>query len=407
MYRAVFLDRDNTIIQNDGDLGDPERVTLIQGTASAIASLRGLGYKVIVVTNQGGVARGKYSEADVEAVNRRINELVKKQSGAMIDRFYFCPYHPQAVVEQYKREHPWRKPQPGMLLQAAMDMNLDLRQCWTIGDQVRDVQAGKAASTRTVLLQDLSRAVQNPPEADHVVGTLAEAARIIAEKHRGSSDPAIQSEAGVIEAVAPVDLPAICDDSRGEGRATLGRSDAEVEVAPSRFEEMESGPEVEAIRSEADVESQSSQEQHQSSQPSKQEAPNLFNQNTPDPAPVEIPDIKPVEPFRRPAAPAQPPSAQQRAAATEPAGQESTTTPRDTQSQLLSQILRELKQRHVQQDDFSWVRLASVLLQTLAVGFVLIAMFNFRGQYYFDWLLLAVFVQLTVIASLLFARRSG
>src|SRR5690606_40470943 len=115
---AVFLDRDNTIIHNDGDLGDPEQVFLIQGAASAIASLRGLNFKIIVVTNQGGVARGKYTEADVEKTNQRVADLVKAASGANIDRFYYCPYHPLGTVEQYKQEHEWRKPAPGMILQA-------------------------------------------------------------------------------------------------------------------------------------------------------------------------------------------------------------------------------------------------------------------------------------------------
>ena len=153
MNRAIFLDRDNTLIHNDGDLGDPSAVKLIQGAASAIASMQGLGYRVVVVTNQGGVARGKYTEADVEAVNSKVAELVKGISGATIDRFYYCPYHPEATVEQYRRDHPWRKPQPGMILQALKDLGLDPAQCWMIGDQDRDMQAGAAAGVRTILLR--------------------------------------------------------------------------------------------------------------------------------------------------------------------------------------------------------------------------------------------------------------
>ena len=154
MNAAVFLDRDNTIIHNDGDLGDPDQVRLIQGASTAIASLCGLGYKVVVVTNQGGVARGKYSEEDVVAVNDRISQLVAEgANGAKIERFYFCPYHPKGTVGRYRKEHPNRKPSPGMLLDAAKDMNLDLSQSWTIGDQVRDVQAGLAAGTRAILLR--------------------------------------------------------------------------------------------------------------------------------------------------------------------------------------------------------------------------------------------------------------
>ena len=116
MTAAVFLDRDNTLIHNDGDLGDPDAVRLIKGAASAIASLRGLSYKIVVVSNQGGVARGKFTEQDVQAVHERIAQLVKETSGTVIDRFYYCPYHPEGKTKKYRREHPWRKPQPGMIL---------------------------------------------------------------------------------------------------------------------------------------------------------------------------------------------------------------------------------------------------------------------------------------------------
>ncbi len=162
MNRAIFLDRDNTLIHNDGDLGDPAQVKLIQGVASAIASLRGLGYRIIVVSNQGGVARGKFTEAEVEATNARVNDLIVQISGAGIDRFYYCPYHPQGTVEKYRSEHPWRKPQPGMLLQACKDMQLDMGQSWMVGDQLRDVEAGAAAGVRTILLTPQAGAAQPP-----------------------------------------------------------------------------------------------------------------------------------------------------------------------------------------------------------------------------------------------------
>lgn len=154
MDPAIFLDRDNTLIPNDGDLGDPGRVSLNDGVAVGLKALRDAGYRLVVVTNQGGVARGKYTEADVDAVHTRIASLIDETTGRenIIDRFYYCPYHPEARVEEYRRDHPWRKPNPGMLLQAARDMELDLSRCWMIGDQARDVEAGRAAGCRTVLL---------------------------------------------------------------------------------------------------------------------------------------------------------------------------------------------------------------------------------------------------------------
>ena len=157
MEPAVFLDRDNTLIARTGeggDLGEPERVRLIDGVAEGLKSLRDAGFRLIVVTNQAGVARGRFSEADVDAVNHRIAELIDgaTDSRGVIDRFYYCPYHPEGTLEEYRRDHPWRKPHPGMVLQAAHDMHLDLSQSWLIGDQDRDVAAGRAAGCRTILL---------------------------------------------------------------------------------------------------------------------------------------------------------------------------------------------------------------------------------------------------------------
>ncbi|MCC5830778.1 MAG: HAD-IIIA family hydrolase [Phycisphaeraceae bacterium] len=155
--RAIFLDRDNTIIQAMADRSDPEQVSLIKGAASAIASLRGLGYRIIVITNQGGVARGELTEEDVEKVNQRIDELVRQTSNTRIDRFYYCPYDPKGKVERYRKDHPWRKPQPGMILHAANDFKVDLKQSWTVGDSLHDIEAGIAAGTRTILIQTSAR----------------------------------------------------------------------------------------------------------------------------------------------------------------------------------------------------------------------------------------------------------
>ncbi|MHC4245295.1 MAG: HAD-IIIA family hydrolase [Planctomycetia bacterium] len=154
MQPVVFLDRDNTLIANDGDLGDPARVTLLDGVPEGLRRLRDAGYRLVVVTNQGGVARGRYEEEDVDRVHREVAGLVDLAADrrGLIDRFYYCPFHPDAVVEGYRREHPWRKPQPGMLLQASRDLGIDLQSSWMVGDQPRDVQAGAAAGCRTILI---------------------------------------------------------------------------------------------------------------------------------------------------------------------------------------------------------------------------------------------------------------
>jgi len=176
--RAIFLDRDNTIIHNEGDLGNPEDVRLIRGAAHAVGSLRQLGYRIIVVSNQGGVARGLYGERDVDAVHERIAQMVYDSAGAVIDRFYYCPFHPEGTVTEYAREHPWRKPQPGMLLEAARSLDLDLRECWMVGDQERDIEAGRAAGCQTILI---TRKTSVTTRADFQAASLAEAAAIIAQ----------------------------------------------------------------------------------------------------------------------------------------------------------------------------------------------------------------------------------
>lgn len=185
---AVFLDRDDTLIHcddvtPDGDLGDPALVRLLPGVLEGCRTLKHAGFALVVVSNQGGVARGRYGVAEVQAVNTRVNELLQ----GLIDDFYYCPYHPQGTVPEFKREHPWRKPQPGMFIDAAAAMGLDLARSWSIGDRVRDCVAGKHAGCRTILLPTppYRRVPDSPPpgpEAEFVnfhAASLEDAAAII------------------------------------------------------------------------------------------------------------------------------------------------------------------------------------------------------------------------------------
>ena len=222
MNRAVFLDRDGTLIHDADNLGDPEEVRLVQGAAAAIASLRGLGYKIIVVTNQGGVARGEYAESDVDAVHQRISELIRAKSGASIDRFYYCPYHPEGTVKKYAMEHPWRKPQPGMLIQAAQDLELSLPKCWMIGDQIRDVQAGRMAGVRTILLARSPESDNGERPADFFATGLIEAVRLVGQQRcpeserdhitAGQSNVAPTKSTVSIEAPSSTSQPPTTDD---------------------------------------------------------------------------------------------------------------------------------------------------------------------------------------------------
>jgi D-glycero-D-manno-heptose 1,7-bisphosphate phosphatase len=183
---AIFFDRDNTLIANDGYLGDPAQVKLIRGAAAAVARARALGFAVVTFSNQSGVARGLFSEQAVEAVNEKMQELLRRENTqAKIDRNEFCPFHPEAVVEKYRKESDLRKPKPGMIFLAAEQMDLDLSASWVIGDAPRDIDAGHAAGCRTILIRDLSLsaspAAEEPGaiEPDEIVGSLSEAMDII------------------------------------------------------------------------------------------------------------------------------------------------------------------------------------------------------------------------------------
>lgn len=171
---AIF-DRDDTLIYCDsvtehGDLGDPSLVQLMPRVDEAIASLKAAGWEIGVATNQGGVARGRYEEADVLAVLDRLNELL---DGA-IDAARYCPFHPKGTVAQYTREHPWRKPAPGMLIDIVTQLrgnDAPFNDVWMVGDKLRDCEAGEAAGMHTILIDPpgLTRDEQHPDRSHDAV----------------------------------------------------------------------------------------------------------------------------------------------------------------------------------------------------------------------------------------------
>lgn len=183
---AVFLDRDNTLIVSNGYLGNPAEVKLIAGAADLVARVRQLGYATVVISNQSGVARGMFTEEDVDAVNRRMEELLRAENAAaLIERHEYCPFHPEAPLEAYRQESELRKPRPGMILKAAQEMDLSLATSWMIGDAPRDIEAGAAAGCRTILFRpgglpaSPAAAEVQRVQPDYAVQTLEEAAKII------------------------------------------------------------------------------------------------------------------------------------------------------------------------------------------------------------------------------------
>jgi D-glycero-D-manno-heptose 1,7-bisphosphate phosphatase len=179
---AVFWDRDNTLIRDPGYISDPEQVELLPGAAEALKRLSAGGFENIIVTNQSGIARGLFDEATLERIHDRMVALFADQ-GAKIDAIYFCPYLPgdEAKVDKYRQDSELRKPKPGMILQASLERKLDLAGSWMIGDGVHDVQAGRAAGCRTILIRrpDAAEPVRKTAEADFVVDSVEEAAETV------------------------------------------------------------------------------------------------------------------------------------------------------------------------------------------------------------------------------------
>ncbi len=182
--RAVFVDRDGTLIEDPGYLSDPAGVRLLPGAAEAIASLKQAGYKIVVVTNQSGVARGLFTERTLEEIHMELRRLLAEQNAAL-DGIYYCPHHPEGIVRGYIRESEERKPSPGMLLRAARELDIDLSASWMVGDSEADVEAGRRAGCRTIRLRESVAAparrdaAGERTKADFTAADLRQAARTI------------------------------------------------------------------------------------------------------------------------------------------------------------------------------------------------------------------------------------
>jgi D-glycero-D-manno-heptose 1,7-bisphosphate phosphatase len=147
---AIFLDRDGTLNEDPGYLGDPDKVKLFPETGKALSILKNdLNFKLIVISNQSGVSRGLITKYAVESVNAKINELLEAYK-VSIDAFYYCPYHPDFSSEE---ECSCRKPSPEMVFKAAKDFNIDLKGSYLIGDSASDMECGKNAGVKTILVR--------------------------------------------------------------------------------------------------------------------------------------------------------------------------------------------------------------------------------------------------------------
>jgi len=149
--KAIFLDRDGTLNEEAGYINHVSRLKFLPGVWDAIRLLKKAGYKIIVLTNQAGLARGYFNEETLEQVHGKLMQTAKRNN-AEIDALYFCPHLPGATVEKYNRECDCRKPKPGMLIKAKKEHNIDLKQSYMIGDRFKDVAFGKGQGLSTVFL---------------------------------------------------------------------------------------------------------------------------------------------------------------------------------------------------------------------------------------------------------------
>jgi D,D-heptose 1,7-bisphosphate phosphatase len=149
---AVFLDRDGTINEEVGYLDSLDKFKIIPCAYEAIRLINESGMKVVVISNQAGVARGLFTEDFVKITHEHLLATLR-QKKAHIDNFYYCPHHPTEGIEPYRQNCNCRKPAPGMLLRAAQDLNIDLTRSYLVGDRFNDMEAGKKIGVRGVLVK--------------------------------------------------------------------------------------------------------------------------------------------------------------------------------------------------------------------------------------------------------------
>lgn len=179
--RAVFLDKDGTLIEDVPYNVDPQQIKLTSGAIEGLLLLQQAGYKLIVITNQSGVARGYFPESALVAVEERLCQLLAPE-GIYLADFYYCPHHPDGVVPEFSLACECRKPAPGLLLRAADEHNIDLRSSWFIGDILNDVEAGLCAGCKTILIDNGNETewkLSAHRTPDFIVTDLMEAAQVI------------------------------------------------------------------------------------------------------------------------------------------------------------------------------------------------------------------------------------
>lgn len=179
-YKAIFIDKDGTLIKDIPYNVDPEKIEFEDGVVEGLSLLSNSGYKLIIVSNQSGVGRGYFKPSDLIHVYERMQSLLQS-NGIDLDDFYFCPHLPAETVSGAGGCY-CRKPSPGLIITASLKHNIDLTSSWMIGDILTDIEAGKRASCRTILINNGNETIWNLTEInkpDYYAGSFLEAAKIV------------------------------------------------------------------------------------------------------------------------------------------------------------------------------------------------------------------------------------
>lgn len=174
MHKAIFLDKDGTLLHDLPYNVNPSLITWQQDVFDALKMLAEKGYLLVIITNQSGVARGLFEEKDLLTLEKAMRNTLSEH-GISLAGFYYCPHHLDGKIKKYTFDCDCRKPKPGMLLQAAKDLKIDLSASWMIGDTQSDVEAGNKAGCKTILIGDKIMSKANPT---YLVSTIKEAAKL-------------------------------------------------------------------------------------------------------------------------------------------------------------------------------------------------------------------------------------
>ncbi|MDF2431775.1 MAG: D-glycero-D-manno-heptose 1,7-bisphosphate phosphatase [Mucilaginibacter sp.] len=153
MKKAVFLDKDGTLVIDVPYNVDPDKIVLSDHCLKGLKRLQENGYLLILITNQSGIARGYFKEEDLIGVEQKIRDMLGHEEIAL-DGFYYCPHHPEGIVTSLAINCDCRKPEAGMLLKAAKEMGIDLNSSWMIGDILNDIEAGNRAGCKSILIDN-------------------------------------------------------------------------------------------------------------------------------------------------------------------------------------------------------------------------------------------------------------